>query len=66
MKNQVIILGGSSTNTLGVIRAFGRRGIPVSYVCTDSLKKGTSKSKYIKDIERFDNWSKQNLIEYFS
>ncbi len=66
LESPVIVLGNSSTNSLGVIRAYGRRGIPVYFIHTDYEKTASNSSKYLSKEIRLEKWNphllKQALI----
>ncbi len=59
MKNlsPVIILGDSSTNSLGVIRAFGRRQIPVILLSKSKSNSTLVRSRYVSEFFSLNDWS---------
>ncbi|MGH1362678.1 MAG: hypothetical protein ACRBF0_03920 [Calditrichia bacterium] len=59
----VIVIGNSSTNSLGVIRAFGRRGIPVFTISTDSARSAMNRSRYVKKQITINSWQANDLKE---
>lgn len=61
--NPVVVLGNSSTNSLGVIRAYGRRGIPVWFIHTDYKQTASNSSKYVLKIIRLERWNPNLLKE---
>lgn len=63
LENPVVVLGNSSTNSLGVIRAYGRKGIRVFFIHTNYEKTVSSSSKYISRTIRLDRWDSQLLRE---
>jgi predicted ATP-grasp superfamily ATP-dependent carboligase len=59
----VVVLGKSSTNFLGVIRAFGRRGIPVYTVSSGAANASSNRSNYIREMFFVEDWNKKALRE---
>lgn len=61
----ILVLGKSTTSSLGVNRAFGRRHIPVYYMCSDSLKNPVNYSRYITWQKCVPGWNQNKLISCF-
>ncbi len=57
----VIALGKSSTNLLGVIRAFGRRGIPVYTLSNSHPNTSCIRSRYIRERRFIPQWKVEDL-----
>lgn len=57
----VIALGKSSTNLLGVIRAFGRRGIPVYTLSNSHPNTSCIRSRYIRERRFITRWTAEDL-----
>lgn len=63
MKNDVIIIGGDHSNTLGVIRMFGENQIqPYVYIIDDDNRATVIKSKYVKEAKIF--YTEEETINY--
>lgn len=60
-KYPVVVLGKSSTNFLGVIRAFGRKGIPVYTISNGPLKASSNRSRYIRERLLLAEWEEAGL-----
>lgn len=60
-KYPVVVLGKSSTNYLGVIRAFGRKGIPVYTISNGGLKTSSNRSRYIRERLLLKEWEESEL-----
>lgn len=61
LAHPVIALGKSSTNLLGVIRAFGRRGIPVYTLSNSHPKTSCIRSRYIRQRRFISQWKAEDL-----
>jgi predicted ATP-grasp superfamily ATP-dependent carboligase len=59
----VVVLGKSSTNFLGVIRAFGRRGIPVYAISNSPANASSNRSHYIRGMFFVEHWNEKALRE---
>lgn len=59
----VVVLGRSSTNFLGVIRAFGRRGIPVYTISNGPAGASSNRSRYITERLFIRRWEENELQE---
>lgn len=51
--NQVIVIGGSHHNTLGVIRALGQKGLSSILILHDCQRSFVAKSRYVADVYYF-------------
>jgi predicted ATP-grasp superfamily ATP-dependent carboligase len=59
----VVVLGKSSTNFLGVIRAFGRRGIPVYTISSGPANASSNRSHYIREMFFVEQWDENALLK---
>jgi len=57
----VVVVGNSSANSLGVVRSFGRRGVPVYVISTEDTTAPLNRSRYITHQLKIENWSPDNL-----
>ena len=57
----VVVLGSASATLLGVVRGFGRRGIPVLVISGSPSSAGALRSRYIKRCYFIRTWSSQEL-----
>lgn len=55
------MLGSASTNSLGVVRAFGRRGIPTYLISKPIPQSSISRSRYVQAIHILPDWDKHEL-----
>lgn len=61
LSTPVIVVGNSSANSLGVVRAFGRVGIPVYVLSTEQKTAPLNRSRYITHQMKIDSWTPENL-----
>lgn len=60
-EKQVIIIGGDHSNTLGVIRSLGAKGVIIKLIVTSTNESFVSKSKYVKQKWIIDMCEKRIL-----